>query len=213
MRCAALISAIFIVTGSVGVAAAQVVPAPTVHSGWKKLCRDDPKTGRICHTRAETRNKADKSLLAAVVVIEAQGQPGNILRVVVPLGMQLKHGTRLIVLGNEPVLAPFTMCILAGCKSDYEATPELLDSMKAERLTVQAIDAKGKPLSVMVSLAGFQAAYDGPFTGPLVDEFEEPRRAIGKPSKSRAARRHRSPGAQVLARRHLESASSADLVR
>lgn len=184
MRCAALISAIFIVTGSVGVAAAQVVPALTVHSGWKKLCRDNQKTGRICHTRAETRNKDDKSLLAAVVIIEAQGQPGNILRVIVPLGMQLKHGTRLIVQGNEPVLARFTMCIMAGCKSDYEAMPELLDSMRAERLTVQAIDAKGKPLSVTVPLAGFQAAYDGPFSGPLVDEFDLSPKAIGKPSKS-----------------------------
>lgn len=178
MRCAALISAIFIATGSYGMAAAET---PTVQSGWKKLCSDNQKTGRICHTRAETRNKHDKSLLAAVMVVEAQAQPGNILRVVFPLGMQLKHGTRLIVEGSEPVLARFTMCIMAGCRSDYEATPELLDSMKAARLTVQAIDAKGKPISATVSLAGFQAAYDGPFSGPLVDEFDLSRR---KPSKS-----------------------------
>ena len=181
VRGVTLISAIVIATGALGAATAQVAPAPTVHSNWKKLCRDDQNTGRVCHTRAETRNKADKSLLAAVVVIEAQGQPVNILRVIVPLGMQLKHGTRLIVQGNEPVLARFTMCIMAGCKSDYDATPELLDSMKAEKLTVQSIDAKGKPLSATMPLAGFQAAYDGPFSGPLVDEFELPLR---KPSKS-----------------------------
>jgi hypothetical protein len=58
-------------------------------------------------------------------------------------------------------------------------TPALLDSMRAGALTVQAIAAKGRPLSVKVSLADFEAACDGPAAKPVADEIEQPRKATG----------------------------------
>ena len=66
----------------------------------------------------------------AAVIIEPEGEPKKILRVTLPLGMQLVHGTRMIVDNNPPAQSPYVICFANGCMSDYEVTPELLASMK-----------------------------------------------------------------------------------
>ena len=40
--------------------------------------------------------------MIAAVIIEPEGEPKKILRVTLPLGMQLVHGTRIIVDNNQP---------------------------------------------------------------------------------------------------------------
>ena len=185
MRFAALISAIFIAIGFAGVAAALEDPPLTVDTGWKKFCFNNQKTEfkRVCSTRAETRKRDDQSLLAAVDIIDREGETRKILRVTFPLGMQLVHGTRVVVNGRDPHLSPYTICTAAGCVSDHEATPGLLDRMQAGALIVQAINASGKPLSVTLSLADFRVAYDGAAIETVVDEIEVPRQVIGNPPK------------------------------
>jgi invasion protein IalB len=112
------------------------------------------------------------------------GAPQKILRVTFPLGMQLKYGTRLIVYGVDPLQSRYVTCTVAGCMSDYEATPALLRSMRlGQGLAVQAIDQSGKPFTVTLSLADFWVAYDGPRTEPVADEIDEPRREIEQPRK------------------------------
>ena len=90
--------------------------------------------------------------------------------------MQLPYGTRLIVHGKGPLQGPYAICTVAGCAADYEATPALLDSMKASQaLIVQAIDQSGKPLNATLSLAGFWAAHQGP-PGEPIEPIMEPRK-------------------------------------
>src|SRR6202047_3945796 len=76
----------------------------------------------------------------AAVIIEPEGEPKKILRVTLPLGMQLVHGTRVIVDNNTPLQSPYVICFANGCMSDYEVTPEMLANMKkGQNLVVQAI--------------------------------------------------------------------------
>src|SRR5262249_2236417 len=87
----------------------------------------------------------------------------KILRVTLPLGMQLVHGTRIIVDNNQPQQSPYVICFANGCMSDYEATPQLIDSMKkGQNLVVQAINANGAPLTLPLPLAELATAEDGP---------------------------------------------------
>jgi invasion protein IalB len=177
VRVAALISAIIIAIGFAGVASAAEGPPLIVDTGWKKFCFNNQKTDfkRVCSTRAVSRKRDDQSLLAAVDVIDREGETKKIiLRVTFPLGMQLARGTRLVVNGRDPHASPYTICTTAGCVSDHEATPGLLGRMQAGTLVVQATDASGKPLSVTLSLADFRAAYDGAAIETVVDEIEEP---------------------------------------
>jgi hypothetical protein len=100
--------------------------------------------------------------------------------------MQLVHGTRIIVDSNAPLQGPYVICFQNGCMSDYEATPELIASMKkGQNLVVQAINSNGAPLTLPLPLAGeFSKAYDGPPTDPKV--FEENQKKLQEELQKRA---------------------------
>ena len=92
--------------------------------------------------------------MIAAVIIEPEGEPKKILRVTLPLGMQLVHGTRVIVDSNPPTQSPYVICFQNGCMSDYEVTPELIANMKkGQNLVVQAINSNGAPLTLPLPLA------------------------------------------------------------
>jgi len=121
----------------------------------------------------------------AAVIIEPEGEPKKILRVTLPLGMQLVHGTRVIVDTNAPMQSAYVICFANGCMSDYEMTPELLASMKkGQNLVVQAINSNGAPLTLPLPLAEFAKAYDGPPTDPKV--FEETQKKLQEELQKRA---------------------------
>ena len=52
------------------------------------------------------------------------------LRITLPLGMQLVHGTRLIIDQNQPMTAPYVICFTNGCMADYEANAEMIGKLK-----------------------------------------------------------------------------------
>ncbi len=123
--------------------------------------------------------------MIAAVIIEPEGEPKKILRVTLPLGMQLVHGTRVIVDGNAPAQSPYVICFANGCMSDYDVTPELLANMKkGQNLVVQAINSNGAPLTLPLPLAEFAKAYDGPPTDPKV--FEETQKKLQEELQKRA---------------------------
>ena len=121
----------------------------------------------------------------ALPIFEPEGEPKKILRVTLPLGMQLVHGTRVIVDANAPAQSPYVICFQNGCMSDYEVTPELLANMKkGQNLVVQAINSNGAPLTLPLPLAEFAKAYDGPPTDPKV--FEEQQKKLQDELQRRA---------------------------
>jgi hypothetical protein len=100
--------------------------------------------------------------------------------------MQLIHGTRVIVDSNPPQQSPYVICFQNGCMSDYEATPELIASLKkGQNLVVQAINSNGAPLTLPLPLAGeFAKAYDGPPTDPK--QFEENQKKLQEELQKKA---------------------------
>jgi hypothetical protein len=81
---------------------------------------------------------------------------------------------------------PYVICFQNGCMSDYEATPELIASLKkGQNLVVQAINSNGAPLTLPLPLAGeFAKAYDGPPTDPK--QFEENQKKLQEELQKRA---------------------------
>ncbi len=148
---------------------------------------------------ARTAASSPGQPVIAAVIIEPEGEPKKILRVTLPLGMQLVHGTRIIVDSNPPQQSPYVICFQNGCMSDYEATPELIANMKkGQNLVVQAINSNGAPLTLPLPLAGeFAKAYDGPPTDPKV--FEENQKKLQEELQKRAEE----------ARKKLEAAQPA----
>jgi invasion protein IalB len=163
----------------------QQVPQ-LIYAPWTKFCLkgQDANAKQVCFTGKDGRIESGQPVIAAVI-IEPEGEPKKILRVTLPLGMQLVHGTRVIVDANAPAQSPYVICFQNGCMSDYEVTPELLANMKkGQNLVVQAINSNGAPLTLPLPLAEFAKAYDGPPTDPKV--FEENQKKLQEELQKRA---------------------------
>jgi invasion protein IalB len=168
-----------------GQPADQQIPQ-LIYAPWTKFCLkgQDAAAKQVCFTGKDGRIESGQPVIAAVI-IEPEGEPRKILRVTLPLGMQLIHGTRVIVDGNAPAQAPYVICFQNGCMSDYDVTPELLASMKkGQNLMVQAINSNGAPLTLALPLGEFAKAYDGPPTDPKV--FEENQKKLQEELQKRA---------------------------
>ena len=158
-----------------------------IYAPWTKFCLkgQDANAKQVCFTGKDGRIESGQPVVAAVI-IEPEGEPKKILRVTLPLGMQLVHGTRVIIDNNPPQQSPYVICFANGCMSDYEATPELIANLKkGQNLVVQAINANGAPLTLPLPLAGeFAKAYDGPPTDPKV--FEETQKKLQEELQKKA---------------------------
>jgi invasion protein IalB len=162
-----------------------------IFSPWTKFClkgqpgqAPDPNAKQICFTGKDARIESGMPV-AAAVLIEPEGQERKILRVTLPLGMQLAHGTRVIIDQSQPLTAPYVICFTNGCMADYEANVDMIGKMKkGQGLVIQAINSTGQPISLAMPLTDFAKAYDGPPTDPKV--FEEQQKKLQEELQRRA---------------------------
>jgi invasion protein IalB len=158
---------------------AQQAPAgqpPLIYSQWTKLCPKDANGKQLCVTSKDARLETGM-LIASAALIEPEGQPKKLLRVNVPLAMQLQHGTRVVIDQTAPRTAGYFACFVTGCISDYEANVDTINQLKkSQQLHIQAIGINGQPFAVPLPLADFAKAYDGPPTDPKV--FEEQQKKL-----------------------------------
>jgi invasion protein IalB len=157
--------------------AAQNNQAQLMYSPWMKVCGKGKDTSgkKVCVVTKDGRLENGMPV-AIVQLFEPEGQP-KILRVTVPLGMQLQHGTRVIIDQGQPVNEPYKICFPVGCMSDYPVTDDMIKKMKkGKQITVQAINMQGNPISLPLPLNDFAKAYDGPATDPKM--FEEQQRKL-----------------------------------
>lgn len=157
-----------------------------IYAPWTKFCLkgQDANAKQVCFTGKDGRIESGQPVVAAVI-IEPEGEPRKILRVTLPLGMLLVHGTRIIVDNNPPAQGPYVICFQNGCMSDYEATPDLIANMKkGQNLVIQAISSNNQPVTLPLPLGDFAKAYDGPPTDPKV--FEETQKKLQEELQKRA---------------------------
>lgn len=160
------------------------------YAPWTKFCLKGQEAGakQVCFTGKDGRIESGQPVIAAVV-IEPEGDAKKILRVTLPLGMQLEHGTRIIIDSNPPQQKKYVICFQNGCMSDYEATPQLIaDMKKGQNLVVQAINSNGKPLTLPLPLGSeFAKAYDGSPTDPKVFEANQKKLQSELEAKAKAS--------------------------
>lgn len=145
-----------------------------MYSPWMKLCNKGKDTNgkEVCVITKDGRLENGRPV-AIVQLFEPEGKP-KILRVTVPLGMELQHGTRVIIDNGTPVNEPYNICFPVGCMSDYPVTDDMIKKMKhGKQIIVQAINMRGQPISLPLPLTDFAKAYDGPATDPKVFEAQQ----------------------------------------
>jgi invasion protein IalB len=164
---------------------AQAAPPQLMYSPWVKFCGKNQETGnkQVCVVTKD--GKLENGMPVAIVqLFEPEGQP-KVLRITVPLGMQLQHGTRMILDQEQPVQEPYKICFPVGCMADYPVTDDMVAKMKkGKMITLQAINMQGTPISLPMPLNDFAKAYDGPPTDPKV--FEEQQKKLQEELQKKA---------------------------
>ncbi len=156
-----------------------------MYSPWMKVCGKGPDTNnkQVCVITKDGRLENGMPV-AIVQLFEPEGDQ-KVLRITVPLGMQIQHGTRLIIDQGQPAQQPYKICFPVGCMADYPVTDEIMKQLKTgQQLTVQAINMQGTPISLPLPLADFAKAYDGPATDPKA--FEEQQRKLQEELQKKA---------------------------
>jgi len=164
-------------------AGAAQVPAQFVFSPWTKICgKDSPPANSkvVCLIVKEARVKEARleigAFAASAALVESEGEPKRILRVILPLGMQIQPGTRFFIDQGPAAQRPYLVCFANGCMSDYDADAVLVAKLaRGQELVIQAIDSSGQPVTVKLPLTDFAKAYEGPPIDPKVLEERQKR--------------------------------------
>jgi invasion protein IalB len=160
-------------------AAAPQMP-PIVYSTWTKICPKQqpgapPQAKQVCLTVKEARLETGQ-FVAGAAVIEQQGEEKKLLRITLPLGMQIPPGTRLTLDNEQPATAIYVTCIPTGCMADFEINPNFIERMKkGQQILLQGVSIQGQVASYALPLVEFGKAIDGPPTDQ--DEFDKRQKA------------------------------------
>ena len=144
--------------------------APTV---WEKSCNGATAPAeRACFTM---RGITKSELFAGMMVIQpAAGEA--LLRMTLPLNVQLKTGMRVLVDQHEPIVAAYVFCGKDGCIADHTGADAVVAQMKTgTSLTLQAIDLAGKVVEFVLPLADFAKVVESKGKTPeeQAKEFEQ----------------------------------------
>jgi invasion protein IalB len=160
-------------------------PPALMYSPWMKVCGKGPDTNnkQVCVITKDGRLENGMPV-AVVQLFEPEGE-AKVLRVTVPLGMQLQHGTRLLIDQDQPAQQPYRICFPIGCMADYPVPDDMIGKMKkGQTITIQAINMQGTPISLPLPLGDFAKAYDGPATDPKA--FEDQQRKLQEELQKKA---------------------------
>jgi len=165
-------------------AAPQQAPAPQaaespplIYSPWTKVCGKEgqPQAAQkeVCFTIKEARLDTGQ-FVASAGLIELEGEQKKILRVTLPLGLLLRHGTRMIVDSNQPMTGVYSFCLPNGCWADFEVGAEFVTTLKkGTNLILQAFNLNGQVATFGFPLADFAKSNEGPPTDPKALEEQQ----------------------------------------
>lgn len=165
---------------------AQPEQLPVVYSPWTKFCGKDQQAGakETCLTVKEARLETGQ-FIAGAALIEQEGEQKKVLRITLPLGMQLPQGTRMIVDKEQPITGRYIVCLPNGCMADFEVNAEFVGKLKkGQTLMLQGINLPGQAATYPLPLGDFAKANDGPPTDPKV--FEEQQKKLQEELQRRA---------------------------
>jgi invasion protein IalB len=150
-------------------AATPQVP-PLIYSNWTKLCSKGADSGgkTMCRIGNDGRLESGQPMVGAVLM-EMEGEQRKILQIMLPLGILLPRGTRVLIDNDEQgaIVLPIVVCAGGGCMAQTDANAELVARLKkGQNLYVQAYSMQQAVFTLALPLADFAKAYDGPATDP-----------------------------------------------
>ena len=146
-----------------------------VFSPWTKMCAPPAQAqGKlICMTVKEARFDTGQ-FVAGVALIEEAGVAKKLVRITIPLGMQIQFGTRMIIDNGQAMTSPYATCVQNGCMADYEVDETFIAQMKkGQQVLLQGINTTGHASSYAIPLADFAKAQEGEGSDPKAFEAQQ----------------------------------------
>ena len=144
---------------------------------WAKFCAKEPNSGKdACATMRDFSTSADQPPMISVNVFELVGDEKRKLRLLMlPIGMMLKPGFRVVIDKGEPIEGRYDMCFQNACSAEIEISPKTLEALKKGTtmsvvMRVPGGDVSGHELTFNLPLKDLGTAFDGKPTDPKVLE-------------------------------------------
>ncbi len=145
------------------------------YTPWTKVCGKEKQAAakEVCLTVKEARLD-NGQFVASAALIEPAGDTRKILRITVPLGMQISVGTRMLIDKGQAAVGQYIACFPNGCMADFEVNASFVGQLKSGKtLWLQTINLGGEPASYALPLDEFAKANEGPATDPKVLEAQQ----------------------------------------
>jgi invasion protein IalB len=144
---------------------------------WAKFCAKEPNSGKdACATMRDFSTSADQPPMISINVFELAGDEKRKLRLLMlPIGMMLKPGFRVVIDKGEPIEGRYDMCFQNACSAEIEISPKTLEALKKGTtmsvvMRVPGGDVSGHELTFNLPLKDLGTAFDGKPTDPKVLE-------------------------------------------
>ena len=158
---------------------------------WAKFCAKEPSIGRdACATMRDFSTSADQPPMISINLFELAGEEKRKLRfLILPIGMMLRPGFRVIIDKGEPLEGRYDMCFQNACSAEIEIGPKTLAELKKGQtmsvvMRVPGGDVSGRELTFNIPLKDLGPAFDGKPTDPKV--LEQQRQALQQQLQKKA---------------------------
>ena len=158
---------------------------------WAKFCAKEPANGRdACATMRDFSTSADQPPMISINLFDVAGEERRKLRfLILPIGMLLKPGFRVIIDKNEPIEGKYDMCFQNACSAEIDIGAKTVEMLKkgqnmAVVMRVPGGDLSGRELTFNIPLKDLGPAFDGKPTDPKV--LEQQRQALQQQLQKKA---------------------------
>ena len=158
---------------------------------WAKFCAKEPASGKeACATMRDFSTSADQPPMISINLFDVAGEERRKLRfLILPIGMLLKPGFRVIIDKNEPLEGKYDMCFQSACSAELDIGAKTVELLKkgqnmAVVMRVPGGDLSGRELTFNIPLKELGTAFDGKPTDPKV--LEQQRTALQQQLQKKA---------------------------
>jgi len=159
--------------------AAPVAPAGPVkldltpmQAPWTKICGNDQGSGKqVCYTTRDFGQAADQPPTLAIAVYQMANEDRRIARFLLPVGLLLRPGFRLVIDKGEPIDGHFAICFPNGCFAEADLNTKAIDALKkAQIASVIVRNQANVEVTFNLPMKDFGTAFDGQPIDPKVLE-------------------------------------------
>ena len=158
---------------------------------WAKFCAKEPASGReACATMRDFSTSADQPPMISINLFDVAGEERRKLRfLILPIGMLLKPGFRVVIDKNEPLEGKYDMCFQNACSAELDIGAKTVEMLKkgqnmAVIMRVPGGDSSGRELTFNIPLKDLGPAFDGKPNDPKV--LEQQRQALQQQLQKKA---------------------------